>query len=132
MHTSHILDRFRNTGWSWWALWLLCLLLLGSLVLKHPTGELRELAEHLRPRYSLLPLHIVIHRGLGTSAAYVLGFCFVLGLMSILRPQQGRILLPIAVGLVLLFFAYHTFWYSHMMTGWMRFEAAIPASPAGQ
>jgi uncharacterized membrane protein HdeD (DUF308 family) len=53
----------------------------------------------------------------------VLGIGLLLGLISILRPQEGKVLLPLAVGLALLFFAYHTFFYSHMMTEWMRATA---------
>jgi len=123
MTNKPIVDRLRVTPWSWWVMWLLSVLLLALLVMKHPAAELRELAEHFRPIHLLLPVHIVVHRGLGTLTSYVLGIGLFLGLISILRPQEGKVLLPLAVGLALLFFAYHTFFYSHMMTEWMRANA---------
>ncbi len=128
MHIRAIIDRLKVVHWIWWAVWLASVALLGLVIVRHPSSEVRDLAESFRPSYLVLPLHIVVHRGLAEMAGYTLSVSIILAGAAVFRPHQARGLIPLAVGLALLFFAYHTLFYSHMMTEWMRVPVRERAS----
>jgi hypothetical protein len=130
MHIRAIIERLKVVHWMWWAVWLASVALLGLVIVKHPSSEIRALAESFRPSYLVLPLHIVVHRGLAEMGGYTLSISIILAGVAVFRPHEARALIPLAVGLALLFFAYHTLFYSHMMTEWMRVTARErPSTP---
>lgn len=112
----------------WWAVWLASVALLGLVIAKHPSAEVRDLAESFRPSHLLLPIYIVLHRGIAEAAGYTLFISIVLAGIAVSRPREAHAVLPLAVGLALLFFAFHTLFYSHMMTEWMRVTVRERAS----
>lgn len=112
----------------WWAVWLASVALLGLVIAKHPSAEVRELAESFRPSHLLMPIYIVLHRGIAEAAGYTLVISIVLAAVAVSRPRVAPALIPLAVGLALLFFAFHTTLYSRMMTEWMRVTVRERAS----
>ena len=104
----------------WWAIWLASVALLGLVMAKHPSAEVRELAESFRHPDFVLPAPIILHRGMAKTAGYTLVISIVLAAAAFCRPHEANVLIPLAVGLALLFFAFHTLFYSQTTTEWMR------------
>jgi hypothetical protein len=129
MHIRATIQRLKVIHWTWWAVWLASVALLGLVIAKHPSAEVKDLAASFRPAYILMPIHIIIHRGLAEAAGFTL--CISIGLagIALFRPHQARALIPLAIGLALLFFAFHTLFYSRMMTEWMRATVRERVSP---
>ena len=120
MNSRAIFERLKVLPWMWWAVWLLSVALLGLLILTHHTEEVRVLAESFRPEVMLMPIHILQHRGLASMAGNTLIISFVLAGIAVIRPSTAPIVIPAAVGIALLFFAFSTFFYSKSKTEWMR------------
>ncbi|MBK8036500.1 MAG: hypothetical protein IPK22_05100 [Verrucomicrobiaceae bacterium] len=123
MHLQAITERFKVIHWMWWAVWLVSVALLGFLIATHPSVELKVLAESFRPDVLPLPVHIILHRGLADMAGYTFCVSTVLVIVAVFRPREAPYLVPLAVGLALLFFAFHTLSYSQTLTQWMRATA---------
>ncbi|MFN0080864.1 MAG: hypothetical protein ACKVY0_30720 [Prosthecobacter sp.] len=120
MHIRAIIERLKVVHWMWWAVWLTSVALLGLVIAKHPSAEVRNLAESFRPEYLVMPVHIILHRGIAEAAGWTLFISIILAGIAVSRPREAHVVLPLAVGLAVLFFAFHTLFYSHMMTEWMR------------
>lgn len=120
MPNDAIIERFKVIHWMWWAVWLVGVTLLGFLIAAHPSAELKVLAESFRPEVLPLPVHIILHRGLAQAAAYTLCVSIALAVVAVYRPREAPLLIPLAVGLALIFFAFHTLFYAHTMTQWMK------------
>lgn len=103
IHRQALTERFKAIHWMGWAVWLASVVLLGFLIAKHPSAELKVLAESFRPAELLLPVHIILHRGLAQGAGYTLGISMVLAVVSVCRPREAPFLIPLAIGLALLF-----------------------------
>lgn len=118
-------ERLKEVHWMWWMIWLASVLLLGLVIIRHPTREMHELAPPFRSTTinGLLPVHIILHRGLGKMAGYTLAISVVLVVAGLSRPQTVRLGIQLAVGLVLLFFALYTMCYSRLMTQRIRADA---------
>jgi len=112
----------------WWAVWLASVALLGLVIVTHPSAEVRDLAESFRRPYLLLPVHISLHRDIAEAAGYTLCISIILAAIAVSRPSEAHSLIPLAIGLALLFFAFHTLFYSQMMTEWMRVTVRERAS----
>ena len=115
-----IIERLKMVHWMWWAVWLASVALLGLVMVTHPSAEVRDLAESFRPSHLLLPVHIILHRGIAEAAGYTLCISVVLAGIAVSRPHEAHAVLALAIGLARLFFAFHTMFYSRMMTEWMR------------
>lgn len=128
MNIRAIIDRLKAVHWMLWAVWLASVALLAFVMVTHPSAEVRELAESFRPSYWLMPVHIILHRGIAEAAGYTLLISIVLAGIAVSRPHEACSLISLAVGLALLFFAFHTLFYSRMMTEWMRITVRERAS----
>lgn len=120
MSVPPFIERLQQVHGALWSLWLLSLGLLVFTITSHPTHEVTLLAENFRPSYHLLPIHIIIHRGLANMGTYAFLLSLVLSVPALIRPREGVPWLSAAIGISLLYFAFHTFFYSQMMTEWMR------------
>ncbi|CAN5884666.1 hypothetical protein BH11VER1_BH11VER1_05830 [soil metagenome] len=116
----------KTTHWLTWLVLFGCIAFLSLIIFRHPTDEVTRLAESFRPDYGLLPVHIILHRGLARMAGYALAVVIILTLIAITKPHVARIVVPLAIGLSVLFFAYHTFFYARFMTDWMRYMVQHP------
>lgn len=115
-------ERMRAVHWILWVVWFISLVLLGLVIARHHTTKVTEMAEAFRYSWGLLPIHIVIHRNLAEGAGYTMLFSVLLAIAAIERPANAPILLPLAIGLTLIFFAIHMLLYSQLMTLWMESE----------
>ena len=115
-----LIERFKVIHWIWWAVWLTSVALLALVMITHPSEEVRALAESFRPSHSLLPVHIIVHRGIAEVAGYTLFISVVLAGVALSRPHEAHSVLALAIGLALVFFGFHTLFYSRMMSAWMR------------
>ncbi len=115
-------ERLKAIHWMWWAVWMFSVTWLGAVIVHHPTEEVKVLAEQLRPFTfnGLLPVHVLLHRDLAKAASWTLCLSVALAAGAVCRPAKAQVLVPLAVGLAFLFFAFHTLFYSYMATAWMR------------
>ncbi len=114
--------------WTLWALWLLATAAVARLGAGQPSSEIRFLTEHFRQN-DLLPLPVVMHRGLPATAFVAAAVLVVLGGVAFGFRSWARFMLALAIAGAVVFLAAHAFLFAELSTDLMRSAVEASAAP---
>jgi hypothetical protein len=121
----------KATHWSWWALWLGSMALLGLTIVNHQGAGMSDLAESFRPQHFPLDGESVMLKGMTKVAACGALVSFVMVFTAVTRPEEASKAMAAAVGVILLYFAIHTLGFM-VFAGWrMKAHVRTLTTPAG-
>jgi hypothetical protein len=131
MNLKAVLSRIKVVHWSWWTLWLGSMALLGLTIVNHQAAGMSELAESFRSPPFPLGIEFCMIKGIAIGAAWAALVSSVLAFTAVERQEIGSQSMAAAVGVIMLYFAYHTlvfmmfsYWY---MKGHVRTH--VPQAP---
>jgi hypothetical protein len=137
MKRQAILAGIKATHWSWWVLWLGSMTLLGLTVLWHQKNGLSELAEQFRSGHYLLPIEFCMIKGMVGAGVGAASMSFFFAFAAMIDPKAASLCKSLSVGVIMLYFAYHTMafmTFSHIyMRGYLREHKVFegPTVPRG-
>lgn len=133
MKLQSLLTRIKATHWTWWILWLCSMVLLGYVILWHRMAGVAGLAEQFRPGHYLLPIEFCVIKNMAEAGVYAVVMSCAFVFAAVIQPGKGSLSMAMAVGVIMLYFAYHTLFFmtiSHLYMKGYRQTHAIPEDRA--
>jgi hypothetical protein len=106
MKRMSLSNRVKMIHWTWWALWLASLVMVGLMVLNYPRFIDQEMVESFRYPWGLMPVELLPLRYMGRYAGEVttVSLMFVVFALYLSNKGAASFFMALAVGVIMVFF----------------------------